>query len=110
MLNQLKLSLSANNAENAVHNTEKFTYLCREFYSWVFSYAYAVESQRHLSVTLMLSACYCLMCAVNSDTCRSSSGAEYYKGFLIIMEVASFILLSNPLLTHCENYAICHCN
>jgi len=40
--NQLKLS--ANNAENAVHNTEKFTYLFREFYSWVFSYAYAVES------------------------------------------------------------------
>jgi len=25
------------------------------------------------------------------------------------MEVALFILLSNPVLTHCENYAIYHC-
>jgi len=35
--------------------------------------------------------------------------AEYYKLSLIIMEVALFILLSNAVLMHCENYAIYHC-
>jgi len=39
-----------------------------------------------------------------------TSVAECYKGSLVIMEVALFLCNSFPLLTHCENYAICRCN
>jgi len=108
LLHSNQLKLAANNAEYAVQNTEKLTHLCREFYSWVFAYAYTVESHY---VTLTLSACLALYRrAENSDTCPSSSGAEYYKLSLIVMEVASSIRLSYPMPTHCENYAISHCN
>jgi len=84
---------------------------CSENFTLEFSHTHTLSNRIMLPYACALGVLGAVStCTVNSDTCRSSSGAEYYKGFLIIIEVASFILLSNPLLRHSENYAICHCN